>query len=62
MLKTVLLTIGVLALLEGIVIALFPKAIGKELNKFSKKKKLLELAAIEIIASLILIAIGFTLN
>lgn len=61
MLKAIILTLGFLALLEGLIIISFPKTAGKELRKISKKKKLTKAAILEIVVSLILITIGFVI-
>ena len=62
MLETILLTLGFLALIEGLIVVFFPKFIGREMRKLSGKRKLFEAGLIEIIASLVLIAIGFILD
>lgn len=62
MIKTILLTIGFLALLEGIIVILFPKSIGKTLRKISSKNKVFKAGLMEIIASIIIISIGFIVN
>jgi len=62
MLKEILLTLGFLALIEGFIVVFFPRAIGKAMRKLSGKRKLLEAGLIEIIASLVLIAVGFIID
>ena len=62
MIKTILLTIGFLILIEGLIILIFPKSVGKNLKKISSKKKLTKAATLEIIVSLILIIIGFIIG
>ncbi|HKL24318.1 MAG TPA: hypothetical protein VJ912_03210 [Candidatus Nanoarchaeia archaeon] len=62
MLKTIILTLGFLALIEGLVIILFPKTVGKGIRKISSKKKITKAGILEIITSLVFIAIGFIIN
>jgi uncharacterized protein YjeT (DUF2065 family) len=58
MLNVILFTLGGLILLEGLLVILFPKVVGKSLRKISNKKKLKKAGFFELIAGLILLFIG----
>ena len=60
MLKTILLTIAFIFLIESFILLFFPKQINKLLKKILKDNKFLrKLAFLEIICGLILILISF---
>jgi len=56
MIKIIIATIAVAAILEGLIVALFPKDIKEILKHFSKSKKLRQIGIIElIIAGVVLV-------
>jgi len=57
-LQTIILTIGVLAIIEGLILTLFPKQTKKVLKELSKSKKLRKIALTELIIGLILVFIS----
>jgi len=61
-LSSVLLILGILALIEGLIVLLFPdwtRKVGRSM--FKNKKNLRQIGIIEIIAAIILILIGMNI-
>lgn len=61
MLKAVLFTLGGLVFLEGLLVVIFPKVVGKSLRKISNKKKLRKAGLFEVLVGIILLFIGLSI-